>query len=410
VIALVVSCEPLTEEPVKKIKKGSKGKTPAPKWHVVLSETVLYPEGGGQPSDFGTINGGHVEYVEMREGKVLHVCAEPHEVGSQVQVVVDWNRRFDHMQQHTGQHVLSSVADSICNAPTVSWELSSGYVNVDLAPERELTAEDVSTIEAQANQEIRNMREVRILVLDGTIPNDNPPHLRGKLPPVGTHTQIRLIELDGLDVNACGGTHVRSTAELQLLKILRVEKAKGNTRLVFAVGGRVLDALSGCLIRQSLITSMLASGPEEHVERIDTLLKEIRSYVKRIKTLSEELARLQGRAIAESGSKVVLHHVEGADLSFLQMVASAAQEVRPESVYFLSAESAEAAGKHKDVDGVFLLVGPPKIVDEAGKAVAAAVLGKGGGKGGTMQGKATNLEKRMDIAAILEEAMKKLSV
>eukprot|EP00976_Prorocentrum_cordatum_P023349 475680-Prorocentrum_minimum.AAC.6 len=407
VFATVLSCEPCLEHSISQKSKKAGSETAAPSWQVTLSETVLYPEGGGQPCDWGTINGICVRGVETKGDVVLHKCAEPLPVGSQVEVVVDWNRRFDHMQQHTGQHVLSAVADSMCNAPTVSWELSSGhqpYVYIDLALEGELTAENVAAIEAGANLEIRRAREVNNIELDGTVDNESPDHLRGKLPPVGTHRVVRLVEIVGLDVNACGGTHVRSTAELQLLKVIRVEKVKGGTRLGFAVGGRVLDLLTGCLTRQTQITTMLSSGPEEHVERIETLLGDKRNSSKRIKTLIERLAELRGKELACGIAKslVAVSHYEDVDLQFLQLVADTAQKLRPDAVYFLSASS------HPN-EGVFLLVGPPKVVDQAGKAAAEVIGGRGGGKNGKMQGKATRLECILSVAPILEQAVKDVS-
>ncbi|KAK3278400.1 hypothetical protein CYMTET_13653 [Cymbomonas tetramitiformis] len=409
--ATVLSCEPVPEAPPKKAKKGEKKETPIPKWMVVLSDTVIYPEGGGQPSDFGTLNGAQVSHVEKKNGAFVHMCAAPQEVGSEVEVIVDWNRRFDHMQQHTGQHAISAVADRLCNAPTVSWELSTEYVNVELAPEGELTASMIDEVEKQANEEIRLARAVNSLVLDGMVENAEPAFLRGKLPPVGTHKEVRLVQIEGLDVNACGGTHVKSLAELQMLKVLRIENAKGNTRVVFAVGGRALSLLSSCLARQNQITKLLSCNAEEHLERIEKMVDDKKDSVKRIKSLSEELALIRGKALGESPSGVVIHHQTGADLPFLQSIATAAQEVNPNALYFLTAENPDVpADKKRDVEGIFLLVGPANLVDEAGKSAISIVGGRGGGRGGKMQGKATNLEKREDVLPILEEAMQKLSV
>uniref|UniRef100_A0A7S0WG47 Alanyl-transfer RNA synthetases family profile domain-containing protein n=1 Tax=Pyramimonas obovata TaxID=1411642 RepID=A0A7S0WG47_9CHLO len=405
VLATVLTCEPcLKQSSSKKSKQKDECES---SWHVTLSDTVLYPEGGGQPSDYGTVNGVRVIRVETIKGACVHVCAEPLPVGSQVEVVVDWDRRFDHMQQHTGQHVLSAVADIVCCAPTISWELSAGYVNVDLAPEGEISAENVSAIEARANVEIRTARQVKSLELDGTVQNENPAHLRGKLPPVGTHKVVRLVEIEGLDVNACGGTHVRSTAELQLLKVIRVEKVKGSTRLIFAVGGRVLDMLQGCLVRQTKITSLLSSGPEGHVERIETLLRDKRSAGKRIDTLLGQVAELRGKELASelerSGSSVAVSHYEDEDLPFLQLVVDAAQKLKPDAVYFLSGGSSSNGG-------VFLLQGPPKVVEQVGKQSAEVIGGRGGGRNGKMQGKATKLDCISSVAPILEEAMQNLSI
>ncbi|GIL93209.1 hypothetical protein Vretifemale_20641 [Volvox reticuliferus] len=231
--------------------------------------------------------------VMWKEGALCHVTDGPLEPGTTVEVRVDWQRRYDHMQQHTGQHVFSAVADLLLGADTASWELHPldpemhrsgdyGCVAVDLTVPQ-ISAEQLLELEARANAELRALRSVTPLVLDPRVAADvermeslrADPVFRGQLPPPEKIKggKLRLINVERLDINACGGTHVRSTGEVQLLKVVGAERTRGHTRVRVMCGGRALMALGGCLTREAALTAKLTCPPVRHEEMVDLLLR-----------------------------------------------------------------------------------------------------------------------------------------
>mmetsp|Transcript_8896 Transcript_8896/g.10312 ORF Transcript_8896/g.10312 Transcript_8896/m.10312 type:complete len:252 (+) Transcript_8896:882-1637(+) len=229
-----------------------------------------------------------------------------------------------------------------CVRCQVSWELSARYVSVDLAI-GELTVDDIRNIEKRANDCIRNRSKVWLRTVD---PRDaaafESPLLRGKLPTDGSRSVIRLVEIEDLDVNACGGTHVKNTSELQLMTIAKVEKDKGNTRVFFLTGDRALQWMSAALTREAELTSVLAASPAEHVTRVETLCADKKESTKKIKSLNDELATLIGQRLVEGkepGAAVVYHKSEST-VPFLQVMADAALALLPDACLFLSTDDA----------------------------------------------------------------------
>lgn len=202
---------------------------------VVLDRTALYPTSGGQPHDTGTLNGVPVVDVVEREedGAVVHVLAAPLEA-TQVEGQIDWHRRFDLMQQHTGQHILSAAFLERLEANTVSFHLTEEYASIDLdrAP---LEASEVAAVEELANAVVFEDRRLGArFVTDEEVPN---------LPlrkPIAHAGPVRIVEIAGFDCSACGGTHVRATGEVGLIKVTRVERRGAETRVEFFCGRRAL--------------------------------------------------------------------------------------------------------------------------------------------------------------------------
>jgi Ser-tRNA(Ala) deacylase AlaX len=203
----VVSCSPST--------------VVANEFEVVLEDSVLYPEGGGQPSDFGTLNGVPVTSVEKFTGEnpgtyVKVTLSKPVEMGTDVESVVDWDRRFDHMQQHTAQHLLSGVANKLFSLETVGWNLGSDYVTVDLClPGGGLLSEEqIAALESAINAEIRRGAAVNFVVksrddvASGVVAEDAGSEIAIRGAPKGAASELeslRLVCIAGLDANPCGG-------------------------------------------------------------------------------------------------------------------------------------------------------------------------------------------------------------
>jgi len=209
---------------------------------VALDQTAFYPTGGGQPHDIGVLkpldagDGAEVAVVEAVEreadGAVIHILAAPLHA-EQVEGRVDWDRRFDLMQHHTGQHLLSAAFVRCCEANTVSFHLTTDCSTIDL--DRVLSAEELTQAEALANQIIWSNQPV--------VARFVPGKEVGRLPlrkPVTRSGPVRIVEVPDFDCSACGGTHVRATAEIGLIKIIHSERRGAETRVEYMCGRRAL--------------------------------------------------------------------------------------------------------------------------------------------------------------------------
>ena len=215
------------------VERWPMGEHPA----VILDRTYFYPTSGGQPNDLGTINGVAVIDVTARkeDGAVVHLLAGD-VPDDDVHGVVDWARRFDHMQHHTGQHILSQAFVQLADAHTVGFHLSGESVTIDL-DRSSLTEAQVSAVEDLANEVVMADRPVTARLVkadeaDGVRMRKLPEHL--------LTDGLRVIDIDGFDVTACGGTHVRRTGEIGLIKVLKLEKRGDKLRVEFRCGGRAL--------------------------------------------------------------------------------------------------------------------------------------------------------------------------
>lgn len=217
---------------------------------VELEDTVLFPEGGGQPSDTGAIDALRVDSVVVRGGRCVHrVAAEGLEgvelaVGQRVTATVDWARRFDHMQQHSAQHLLSAVAEAR-GLETTTWALGEERCNVELVPagaqggraKSAVPMDELRAIEREANAAIvRGLAVTPALAEPGSA---EWASIARKFPPDQQPAAMRVVSIHGLDSNPCCGTHVTNTAQLQALRLLNVEFARGATRVWFVAGERV---------------------------------------------------------------------------------------------------------------------------------------------------------------------------
>jgi alanyl-tRNA synthetase len=272
---------------------------------VALDRTAFYPTGGGQPHDMGTLNGIPVVDVIEREedGIVIHVLSsvEPEVVprpGDQVRGVIDWLRRFDYMQQHAGQHVLSQAFVQMVDADTVGFHLSDDYSTIDLNCDT-LTDEDVSRAEALANQIVFDDRPVAAQFVEPEEALELP--LR-KAPPA--KNAIRIVQVEGFDWSACGGTHVARTGEIGLIKVVRIERRGTETRVTFLCGQRALTHYHMLNTLTRDLALHLTVGVEELPQAIERLQIEARTVRKERDRLRELL--LDHEAVALIASAQVI--------------------------------------------------------------------------------------------------------
>lgn len=362
---------------------------------VLLDQTVFYPEGGGQPADRGTIDGVAVEDVFRNDGgAVVHRLAAPLDEGTEVDLRVDWSRRFDFMQQHTAQHLITAIADDEFDLATTSFHLGREYSAIEFDRE-DVSRATFSALQARVNEETRRARPVRFRFVDRDALEEQ--EIRARRLPAGLGERVRLIEIEGIDLNMCGGTHVRSTAELQTIKFMGGEAARGGTRLSFLAGGRVLRWIQDELDRQSALNELLSCGPEDYVDVVSNTLENAREAERALRNAREELSERIGVS-APSGDGLVVLHRDEQDFKFLESVASTALERSDVEVVFLTASS-ESAG-----DGLFLLAGPPDFVASAGAELADILEGRGGGRPGRYQGRANAIQRRDRAVDYLEVA------
>ena len=260
------------------------------KYLVVLAETIFYPTGGGQPHDLGTINGIPILDVFEEDGTVFHVLPEPLE-GSSAHGVLDWPRRLDHMQQHSGQHLLSAIFQDEYGYRTESFHLGAEYCSIDITTP-DLTRQEQLAAEARANELILEDLPVFTYTLQpeefGQVPLRKIPDLPGPL---------RIVEIQGFDYSPCSGTHVGRTGQIGLLKILKAERYKGMTRVYFLCGGRALEDYRRKHEICSELVALLAVPEGEVVERVSADLERRKELEKLVEELQGELLELRAREL-----------------------------------------------------------------------------------------------------------------
>jgi len=358
---------------------------------VVLADTILYPEGGGQPADRGRIGGVPVEDVRTVDGEVRHYLAGAPPTG-RVQVELDWVRRFDHMQQHTGQHLLTAVAEQRFGWHTTAFHLSEQLSDVELDTPK-IAPDQLAQLEEEVAAEIRAARPVTARRVGPEEYSTLPVRTRGL--PEGFTGDIRLVEIAGIDLNTCGGTHVRSTADIEGLKLLGTEAMRGGTRLFYVAGARLRRVLGAHHERSAKLRQLVGTSDEELPSGVSAKLDQLKDAQRTVKALEEELAAAAGRALATAAEDVVSAHWPERDLVFLQRVAKELVRLAPERVALLTAGD--------EGQGAFVLCAGERARLElatAGRGVAEILGGRGGGSGRIFQGKAP-LSRRVEALAWL---------
>lgn len=343
---------------------------------VLLEESYFYPDSGGQTSDRGRM--GDLDVIDVQEGdgeSVLHTVAGDVAPSAEVSCVIDWERRFDHMQQHTGQHVLSRAFIETANLHTVSFHMGDDTCTIDVEG-GVFTDEAVTRAEALANRVIEENRPVVVRTVP--VAELDAIGLRGKVPE-GV-TAARLVQVEGFDVVPCCGTHVRATGELGVIKVLKHEKVKGTERVHFKVGRR---ALADYAHKHAIVTDLanrFTTGTSEVGAKVDKLVAEGQAHKKTVKAFAQRLAALEKEELLAAadevgGVRVIAHLVEG-DGGYVRVLSSGLKP-EPRTVAILGAP-----------DGTVILSASDDVaLDVAGLAVprAKALGGAGGGKGAFAQ-------------------------
>ena len=291
---------------------------------VRLSRSAFYPTSGGQPHDTGALNGAAVVDVQARtDGAVLHLLAHPLP-GETTSVAgqVDWTRRYDHMQQHSGQHLLSQTFYRRLGLETVSVHFGDKTNTLDLDGPS-LSAPQLAAVEADANEIVWQNRPIRAYWITASEREKTPlrraPTARDK---------ARIVEIDKFDWSACGGTHVRRTGEIGLISLLRSERHRGRIRVHFVCGRR---ALADATQRRALLAEaagLMGSAAHDVPALVSKQQKALRDAEKKLQTQQESLVQFQARELlttAETvaGQRLVAREVVGAEPAAVQRLARA---------------------------------------------------------------------------------------
>ncbi len=288
---------------------------------LVLDRTYFYPEGGGQPNDTGQINGVPVLDVQTREADraVLHVL-ERDLADPRVEGQIDAARRSDFMQHHTGQHIISQALLQAANAPTISVHMSADTMTIDVQ-RANISPEEWLAVEELANRIVLENRGVRAWFPE---PDELAALAIRKLPDVTG--KVRIVDVGGFDITACGGTHVAHTGEVGLIKVVRFERRGETTRLEFRCGGRSLrDYREKNDVINRLVGEMTV-GYWELGDAFSRLRAENKALQAELKAAREQLAEAEAQgllaaATPHGGWKVVRHAFEGRDVNDLRLLA-----------------------------------------------------------------------------------------
>ena len=351
---------------------------------VRLDRTCFYPTSGGQPFDTGRLAGFPVVDVEDDEscGEVVHILdltagSKPDreaaespslQAGQQVHGAIDWPRRFDHMQQHSGQHVLSAAFVRLSDVRTVSFHLGAEASTIDLA--REVSSRELQAAEDESNRIVWEDRPVGIRFATA----DEAARLPLRKEPSRTGA-LRLIDIEDFDLSACGGTHVTRTGQIGVIAITAWERFKGGHRLEFRCGRRALTRLRSLRDTASASAKMLSVPESELADAIGRMLADARDQRRHLTTLQVELAsyranELAGSAETTAAGPVVFRALE-ADANTLKTLAAAIAARGGLAAVLVSASRPTLVVVSRSDDG-----------SVAANEILARLIAKFGGKGG----------------------------
>jgi alanyl-tRNA synthetase len=343
----------------------------------LLDRTAFYPTSGGQPFDTGRLGSTRViDVVDGDDGVIRHVIEGELEPG-RIHGTIDWNRRFEHMQQHTGQHVLSAAFDRLLDARTESFHLGSISSTIDL--NRTLSAAEIARAETEANRVVWEDREVSVRFASAEEATGLP--LRKESVRTGT---LRLIEIPGFDISACGGTHVASTGAIGNIAVASSERFRGGARVEFVCGVRALNAYRELREAMAASVRLVSVLPSELPGGIERLQAEAKDMKRQIKDLQSRLAGFEGAALADRAQvfgniRAVVDAVDGSDQTGLKALAATITARSGHVAVLFSAPGPSAAviarAADSTLDCAALL---KKLIERFG--------GKGGGRPDLAQG------------------------
>lgn len=301
--------------------------------YVLLEETAFYPYGGGQPCDLGYIEGIPVLDVIKEDDLILHKLESIPEA-KEVTCEIDWNRRFDHMQQHSGQHLLSAVSLDLYQATTLSFHLGTDYCTIDVEA-RELSANELDAIEREVNLRIYQNHPI----LSYWVSEEEMKSLNLVKQPKVTDN-IRIVEIKEVEYNACGGTHVSATGEIGMIKLLKTEKQKGNIRIYFKCGFRALAEFNDSQQILGALSTKFKTAKDEIMERIVKWEQEQKELQAEVAILKEQNNEFIAEQLLDGNDDGVVTYIFN-DKSLKELQSLASKITSKSESYVLLATSLE---------------------------------------------------------------------
>ena len=330
-------------------------------WQIALDRTAFYPTSGGQPFDRGALtatarSGAELiaeieDVVEEEDGEIWHSTRKPLLAGTEVTGNIDWPRRLDHMQQHSGQHLLSAVFAEELGARTVSFHLGEAVASIDLAGESAEQQAGILAALAHVEQRVNRHIAENLPVSVVTVSNEQAQALLAsgklrKLPPRAG--PIRLIELEGLDLNACGGTHVSALGQIGGLLLRSTERVKKGLRVEFVCGLRAVSAARQDFSTLSTTAASLSVKRDDVPSAVERLISEVKSAAKSQQRLREDLANHHAVQIAveerlERGLRLVERNFADRDADYVKLLALRLVACVPQTVAIFLSTAQEPA-------------------------------------------------------------------
>lgn len=338
-------------------------------FHILLDESAFYPEGGGQPSDFGMLGKIQVKEVQEKDGELLHYTDEPLTPGEQVHGQIDWEHRFDLMQQHSGEHMVSGLVHETFGYDNVGFHMGSDVITIDF--NGTLTEKEMAEIEAKVNEKIWENAQVEITYPSPEVLECLP--YRSKKALTG---RVRLVNFPGTDLCACCGTHVMHTGEIGLVKLLSVVKFRDGVRMEMLCGKRAMAYLNVMDEQNHRVSVKLSAKPGETAQAVERLYEENYRLKGRIMELEDAMFAREAKACAGKGDVLLFYEGLEAD-SVRKLTDAVLQECGGRCAVFSRNEegSYKYAMGEKDGD-----------LRAFTKEMNAALEGRGGGKPFFVQG------------------------
>lgn len=345
--------------------------------YIVLDQTAFYPTGGGQPHDIGAIENINVLNVEEVEGEVRHYLeTELDNVNATVEGVIDWARRFDHMQQHAGQHILSAAFEQLFGYKTIGFHLGNETVTIDLETDNILEAEALK-VEELANKIILENRpiETKWVTEEELVNYDLRKETKVK-------EDIRLVIIPNFDYNGCGGTHPKATGEVQGIKILDWERQKKKTRVQFVCGYRVIKQLSQKHKVLMELTKLLNAPEKEMQNAVIRLLENGKIAEKELEQTLGTLLQYEAKSfLVRMEKKVVSNVFQDRTIQELQTLARIITSEDEEAIVLFVSQN-ENRLQLVCASGQLVNVSMKKVIGNA----LTFINGKGGGSDSFAQG------------------------
>lgn len=359
-------------------------------WSAVkLDRTAFYPTGGGQPSDTGTINDLRVvECIDEGDEGVIHLLnGGKLELGQCVNGQIDWQRRFDHIQQHTGQHILSQAFVKLFKAQTHGFRMMQEISEIDVALVDPTDSKIEKAVEL-ANKIIWENHTIQIINVTEAEAVSLPLRKESL-----RHGELRLIEIEDFDLTPCGGTHAKQTGEVGIIVVRSWSRAKGMTRIEFAAGNRAFLEYNKANQTSRDIALQFSVGLDETVDAVKRVIDENKHLQKQLHTLEQLAAKFEANELIstaitlENGTRIISKIFEGRDAESLKCLARNLVEFQ-KTVVFLAVHDGNDArlvfARSTDADGDMNL-----LMKEA----CNELDGRGGGKPDMAQGGGKNIEK-----------------